>query len=128
MLLCPMCITEHLSHIETHLPLVCQLNKFIDIFLFHCVIRVSSSVAKCGIICKFRHFLTIFVSRSFIYIKNSSGPKNSSEIARRYTRCDWCPVAAGALLYDLLMHTRWQRPASQFRMHLAACQMECHVQ
>ena len=44
-------------YIETHLPFVCPLNKFIDIFLyFSYVISVSSSVSKFGIICKFRHF------------------------------------------------------------------------
>ena len=45
-------------NIEIHLSLVGPLNKFIDIFLwFNYVIRVSSSVAKFGIICKFRHFV-----------------------------------------------------------------------
>ena len=41
-------------NIEIHLPLVCQFNKFIDIYLyFRYVIWVSSFVAKFGIICKF---------------------------------------------------------------------------
>ena len=54
---CVWCASQNITYIETHLLLVGPLNKFIGIFLkFHYVIRVSSSMAKFSIICKFRHF------------------------------------------------------------------------
>ena len=55
-------------YVETHLPHVCPLNKFIDIFLqFFYVMRVPSSAAKFSIICKFRQF-SDNISIEFIYI------------------------------------------------------------
>ena len=77
-------------YIYTHLSLVCPLNKFIDIFLqFHYVIKVSSSVAKFGIICKFRHFADNIVSRSFIYIY----------------------IQVSGLIYYLVVHQMWLVPS-----------------
>ena len=64
MFLCAMRTTEHLCTLK----LVCPLHKFID------VIRLSSSVAKFGIICKFTHFADdISIKIIYIFIGNCSG-------------------------------------------------------
>ena len=62
-------------NIEIHLSLIWTVYKFVNISYSH-VIRVSSSLAKFGIICKFRYFAgNIGIQIIYInYIRNNSGP------------------------------------------------------
>ena len=56
--------------------------------------------------------LMILVSKSFIYIRNSS--------RHNTLPCGTLDVTGAQLLDYWLMHTRWQRSANKFRIHLAA--------
>ena len=130
-----MFITEHLSTFKFICHLFASLNKFIDIFLqFRYIIRVSCSVSKFGIICNLDILLIILLSRSFISIRNSSGPNTLPCGTPDVTgMIGWCiPVYSDQLttfrstwLHHLECRVHW-RVALVF--HVVPCQMILKVE
>ena len=110
-----MCITSHLSTLKLIFATCFPTQQgywylnVVPLWLasgFRALCQIFVSPANLDIL------LTILVSRSFIYVRNSCGPNTLP--------CGTTDVIGAQLLLDRLMHTRWRRPANHFRIHLSA--------